>query len=135
MMKFEARLENLSNMLSFIKQKATLHGLSLELIQKIELASEEAIVNVISYAYPKNLQHEFIFIECQKTGNARFEITIRDQGIPFNPLDLKLEADISKPLHERKIGGLGIYIIEHYMDEVIYRREGQENVLKMVISI
>lgn len=133
-MEFKAKLESLSDMLSFIKDKASQLGLPRELIRKVELASEESIVNVISYAYPNDIAGK-IEIDCERSGESRFQITIRDFGIPFNPLDLDVDNAASVPIEERKIGGLGIFMIEELMDEVSYKREGDQNVFQMVINL
>jgi serine/threonine-protein kinase RsbW len=134
-MRFGAHLDNLPEMLHFIQEKAKSSGFVDAEIRKIELASEEALVNIISYAYSglnKN-NSPLIEIDCEKNGTNRFEIVIKDRGIPFNPIDNELHVDIDRPIEERRIGGLGIFLIRQLMDEVVYFREGEENVLRMVL--
>ncbi len=129
-MEFAARLESLPEMLSFIKENCIRFGLAKKSINKVELASEEAIVNIISYAYPHSLGKICITFEQKEES---IEIVLRDRGIPFNPLQIEADAEVKKPLHERKIGGLGIFLIEKLMDEVRYSRECDENVLSLII--
>ena len=61
----------------------------------------------------------------------RLMIQIMDWGIAFDPLSLP-EPDIEAPIEERKIGGLGIYMMRNIMDEVLYKREGDRNILTLV---
>ncbi|NGX53942.1 MAG: Serine/threonine-protein kinase BtrW [Chlamydiae bacterium] len=130
-MDFAAAMTNLSQMLGFIRQEASRVGVDETHIHKLELASEEALVNIISYAYPK--KEGKILIQCSKSTPARFEITIRDQGVPFNPNDADVDTEVDKPMSQRKIGGLGIFLIRKMVDELSYRRDGNENVLKMTM--
>ena len=103
-----------------------------KLINKIQLASEEAIVNVISYAYPE--KKGMLWIDCEKKGQ-RFEITVRDHGLPFNPIDVEVNPQLDQPVQARKIGGLGIFLIRKAIDEVSYQRVDDENVLRLVFTI
>lgn len=100
-------------------------------IRKIELACEEAIVNIISYAYPD--EKGILLIQCEKK-RGRFEITIRDHGVPFNPIDVEISPEIDKPAQERRVGGLGIFLIRKAIDEASYQREKDENVLRLSFS-
>lgn len=137
-MEFYADLKSLHEMSEFIKEQAIASGLQKDEIRKLELASEEAIVNIVSYAYnsSSSSSHEKkIYITCEKQGNTRFDVIFRDRGVPFNPLAVNVDAEIHKPLQERKVGGLGIYLIEQLMDEVAYKREGSENILRLSLHI
>lgn len=136
-MDFPADLECLPQMLDFIRERAASLGMPEEKIYKMELASEEALVNIISYAYPGKSEKKIatLSLDCQKLGTTRFEVLIRDRGVPFNPIDAEITVDIHKPIEERKIGGLGIFMIRKLLDEVSYQRVGEENILRMVMSI
>jgi len=131
-MEFNASLDSLSGIMDFIREQSEVHGISISLIHKMELACEEAIVNIISYAY-KNKPGK-IGITCKKDGK-RFEITLRDQGVPFNPIDVDINPQFDTPVHERKVGGMGIFLIRKTIDEVCYQREGKENVLRLAFII
>lgn len=123
-------MEQLHPMLSWIRdqlgpcEKGTCH--------KIELASEEAIVNIIRYSY-KN-RSGTIEIEV-KVDPQRIEIILKDQGPPFNPLERKLPQDLETPLEEREEGGLGIFFIRKCMDEVRYHRHHNTNNLTLIKRI
>lgn len=125
---FAAQLGNLQAMIDFIRAKAAANGFIGERIDRIQLACEEVLVNVINYAYPGKNGDLEIAIESVEKG---LKITVADSGIPFDPLSLPM-PDINAPMEERRIGGLGIYLMRKIMDEVTYRRENDRNILTMV---
>ena len=116
------RLEPFLN--DFFKRK----NLDPTLLPSINLALEEALANVIMYAYPENAQGEVTLTAKVADNTIRMEIS--DMGIPFNPLQHQ-EANLDVSLEERQIGGLGIHLIKEIMDEVEYARENGRNVLRM----
>ncbi|MDE3045607.1 MAG: ATP-binding protein [Verrucomicrobiota bacterium] len=120
-------------MLRWIHEQLALHGLDEVNARKVELASEEALVNIIQHAY-KNTEGE-VDIEIKEGEGNRIEIEIRDSGPPFNPLKQKTTFDPLASLEEREIGGLGILFIRQYMDDVRYRRDGSANVLTLVKKV
>ena len=99
------------------------------MIGKLELASEEAIVNVIQHGLPEKKGEVEIAL---KWGAGQVEIVIRHSGPPFNPLKEAPKVTPHAPIEEREAGGLGIYLIRQIMDDLIYLREGDENVLIMI---
>jgi serine/threonine-protein kinase RsbW len=128
-MRFLAQLDNLPQMMEFIRMKLKEAQFGTKEISHIELASEEALVNVIKYAY-KGKQGE-IEISCHILGPKQIEVEIRDWGIPFDPtLDVET-LDTTSSLEEREVGGLGVYFMFQMMDEVKYTREENANVLRM----
>jgi serine/threonine-protein kinase RsbW len=131
-MQFLAELDNLDQMMLHIRSEALKVGLSEKAIHKMELACEEALVNIISYAYPKKKGQLWIF--CQKKGH-RFEIEIKDHGAPFNPIVVEVNPQLDKPVNERTIGGLGIFLLRKTIDEASYQRSENENILRMAFLI
>ena len=93
---------------------------------QLDVAVEELFVNIASYAYVDKIGIADITIELLP--GQVVQITFRDSGIPYNPLE-KPDPDITKPAEEREIGGLGIYIVKKSMDEVLYRYEDGQNIL------
>lgn len=98
------------------------------LIMPLNLVLEEALTNVIFYAYEKESKNEIV-IDFEKRGNE-LEIKIIDSGKPFDPT-LKPDPDITLPATERPIGGLGILLIKKIMDKVTYQRKESFNILLM----
>ena len=106
-----------------------------ELSMPLNLALEEAVSNVMLYAYPE--QSGQVFVECTRHYREQTEqivFTISDRGIPFDPTQ-HAEADISLSAEEREIGGLGIHLVRQIMDEVRYAREENKNILTLIKSI
>lgn len=103
-------------------------GMAEEVIFKFDLCANEAVTNIISYAYPKNGDHEIGLNLRLESGTLSLEI--EDDGLPFNPLE---RAPHIQPdtIEEAKIGGLGIDLIRKFMDECHYTRHQGKNILKM----
>lgn len=102
-------------------------------IRKIELASEEALVNIIEHGYKNSSGKIHIRIcEC-KPGVV--ELIFADYGPPFNPLKKQTSFNPLASLEERAIGGLGILFIRQYMDDVRYKREKEMNILSLYKKI
>lgn len=100
---------------------------------KVRLALDEILVNVASYAYDGREGEIEIRYEVNEDPRT-INITIVDSGKPFNPLEVD-EPEFSSDVNERKIGGLGIYIVRKMMDEINYHRENNQNILIIKKSI
>ena len=102
---------------------------------KIELSIEEAVENVVQYAYEGGIG----WLEAGTSLDDKsliLTIELRDAGMPFNPLE-KEDPDITLSADEHPVGGLGIYICKSMMDSIDYRYEDGNNVLvlkKRVVS-
>ena len=129
---FTAKLENLYEMLSWIGSYCEKVGFSASAIKKIELASEEALMNIINHAYKQKLGDIYLDIT---TSNKQVKIIIKDTGASFNPLLQAKKPNVLAPLEERAVGGLGIHMIKEYMDEVQYVRKEPYNILTLVKNI
>ena len=104
-------------------------GLPTALNMPINLALEEAVSNVMLYAYPKNKSGQ-VLVEAEKSpGKVIF--TISDSGIPFDPTRQE-EPDITQSAEERPIGGLGIFLVRQIMDSIAYERKDNRNILTLV---
>lgn len=131
-MRFTADLGLLPQMLCYICEQARQRGVSAALVSKIELACEEAIVNIVSYAFPQ--QKGEIEISFAQQGQ-RFEVIIQDKGRPFNPIESEIDPQFDVAIQERFIGGLGIFLIRKLMDESTYQRVNDTNILRMAIRL
>ena len=92
---------------------------------KLSVVVEELVLNIVDYANSDYLDVEIIRDE--KSITLRFH----DNGVPFNPLEKEL-PDITLPWEDRKIGGLGIFLVIKNMDDVTYEHTGKENVLSVM---
>lgn len=127
---FKVSIDYLYPMLEFICSQATNAGFDKEYLYRIELASEEAIVNVLKYSGldPSNI----IDITCTPTGAPGIQITIRDRGVPYNPLSVP-EKNLEVPLEieDAPLGGYGVHLMKKLMDHVHYERDQDANVLTL----
>jgi serine/threonine-protein kinase RsbW len=133
MMWFEAKLSHLDRMLAYVRDQAAMAGLSRDKAHRVEVCCEEAIVNIISYAFDEKAP-PLLHISCEKKG-GRFITTLKDHGKPFNPIESDIDPQLDMPLSERELGGLGIYLIRKLMDESVYQRLGDQNVLRMSLNL
>ena len=128
--KLPAKLENLGRWMEAVSECAREQGFDQKKTGRIELALEEALVNICNYAYPE--EPGDVEVNCQED-DSRFIIEIIDSGNPFDMTSLPA-PDLPSSIEERKIGGLGIFLIKKMVDEVRYRREGNFNILKLTIK-
>lgn len=104
------------------------NNLSKQIANDLNLCLEEVVTNIISYGYKDSAIHDII-VNLRLNDNE-IEIEVIDDALAFDPL-INPEPDIKKPLEERPIGGLGIFLVKKLTDEIKYIREKNHNVLKM----
>lgn len=128
----ENKIDELASLADKIEDLAKEWKLSKDLAMKINLVIEEALSNIIFYAFNDNEKHDIkISVSIDK---KILEITFKDDGIPFNPLSQQ-KPDINLPAEERPVGGLGIFLMSKVMDEMHYSRDKNQNILKLTKSI
>lgn len=121
-------IEQISLLQQFIEEIGNDLGLENSLVMKLNLALEEAVSNVILYAYPK-IPGKKIIVSVSLKGNDLI-FTVTDSGVPFDPT-LTDNPDLNLSAEERPIGGLGIFLIKQIMNEVTYSRIHDINVFTM----
>ena len=114
----------------FVDDMANALSLSDETKDSVNLALEEALVNVILYAYPEGAKGPITLTARADAARTHIRFELRDGGKAYNPL-LNEMPDLTLGIEERPIGGLGIFLIRKMMDELAYDRLGGENVLIM----
>lgn len=116
---------------NFVKQTAERLGIGKPLANKLRLAVEEAVVNVMEYAYPAGTTGD---INLRVTSNGhRLKFTITDSGVSFNPTAVT-SADTTLSAEERPVGGLGILLVRELMDSINYERTNGKNVLTLKVE-
>ena len=113
---------------AFVEEVCRDTGFDEDTVAKIKVAVEEAVVNVMKYAYPEG-QSGDVTIEAA-SNDLRLKFTIIDSGKPFDPT-VQTAVDTTLPAKEREIGGLGIHIIRQNMDSINYERMDNLNVLTL----
>ena len=103
-------------------------GLSNKIVFEICLAMEELVSNIISYGFTDDAVHWIKVAVSYQEGTL--VIRLEDDGIPFDPLTAE-EPDCECPLEQRKIGNLGIHLTKKFMDDMVYERCGNKNILTL----
>ena len=116
----------------FIDTISEENAMDMEMSKNINLAVEEAVVNVMNYAYPEGTVGE-VKIDASVT-DGLLTLLISDSGTPFDPT-VKKDPDINLPAEERAIGGLGILLVRQFMDTVAYQRTDGMNILTLTKRI
>lgn len=121
-------ISEIARLNEFVEEIGNEFSLSPEVVFNLTLVLEEAVVNIINYAYPKE-DHESIYLSA-KLHNDSIMLVLTDTGKEFDPT-MAPEADITLSADERPIGGLGIFLIRQIMNEVKYERIDGKNVLTL----
>lgn len=117
---FAAKFEFLDEIREFVGGVAEKSGFNNKEVYNIQLATDEAASNIIEHAY-EGVSNGVLEISCGVQGTL-ITIVIVDHGEPFDPSQIPA-PDLKADLTERKIGGLGIFLMRKLMDEVHYETE------------
>ena len=121
-------VQQVPQLAQFVEEVCEKTGLDMPTTMKLNLAIEEAVVNVMNYAYPKGTRG-YVSVEAV-ANDERLKFIISDSGVPFDPT-AKGEVDITLSAEERPIGGLGIHMVRQIMDSVNYERIDGKNILTL----
>lgn len=104
---------------------------------RLRLAVDEIVTNIIQHGYAPCQSYN----ECHHPISLWVEveietvsITIEDLGMPYDITQADAPTDLHAPLHEREIGGLGVYLITQYVDDILYERVGGRNINRLTIN-
>ena len=128
----DSKLENLTRISEFMTETMSHYNIhNSKDIYAVQLSVEEAFTNIIKHAY-SNKSEGIIVIRCMlsKLGD-KFIVNIMDWGKAFDPTIVP-KPDTESSMNERKVGGLGIFFMKKFMDEVKYVRIKDMNLLIMV---
>jgi len=126
-----AVIENLPDFIGPVLSLASAYHLDEERKNDLELALEEALVNIFRYAYPDKAGS--VGLTCRVEAGHLITL-IEDEGLPFSVASAST-TDLAADIVKRKIGGLGIHLIKSLMDDVRYRRDGNRNLLELTLSL
>ena len=121
-------IQEVPRLAAFVDEVCEALNFDMSQTMNINLAIEEAVVNVINYAYPPGTKGD-IGIEAV-ANDERLKFIITDSGKPFDPTT-RAEVDTSLPAEKRDIGGLGIHLVRRLMDTINYERLNGQNVLTL----
>jgi anti-sigma regulatory factor (Ser/Thr protein kinase) len=126
--KFPILRGKLSDMLSFVHEKAQIAGFKEPALSKLKLAVDEILTNIIEHS--GLMQVSTLEIVCSIPQKPGITICIIDMGIPYNPLDYVFSPDsYLKPLEQQELGGNGIRLALALVDEIGYEKKDNFNVL------
>ncbi len=125
----QAQIEHLDQVIAFVDTQLEQMDCPMKVQMQIDVAVEEIFVNIANYAYTPGIGDATISIQAAE-GDQGVVIVFRDSGIPFDPT-AKPDPDVSLSAEERKIGGLGIYMVKKTMDTMKYRYEDGKNILTL----
>ena len=125
-------VQEIPQLASFVDEVCEELEISAAETMQLNLALEEAVVNVMNYAYPAGTKG-MVEIEAQ-ANDVRLKFVITDSGSPFDPT-AREEVDTTLSVEERPIGGLGIHLVRQLMDSINYERLDGKNVLTLRKSL
>ena len=121
-------VQEVPQLATFVEEVCESHGVDMMTTMQMNLALEEAVVNVMSYAYPEGTKG-YVDISALSENDC-LTFVISDSGKPFDPTT-KGEVDTTLPAEERSIGGLGIHLVKQLMDSIQYEYKDGHNVLTL----
>ena len=125
----DAMIENMNTVTAFVDDFLDQIACPMKSRIQINIVIDEIFGNICHYADKDSVGAVTVRVESGNTPKAVF-LTFTDNGIPYNPLDTE-DPDITSSSEERKIGGLGIYLVKKNMDEMKYEYVNQQNRLWM----
>lgn len=129
----DATVDNISSVTDFVDEQLDTFGCPLKAKMQIDIAIDELFGNIAHYAYKPGVGPATVRVEVSENPLAVI-ITFIDHGVQYDPLSAE-EPDTTLSAEERRIGGLGIYIVKKSMDEITYEYKDGQNILKIKKNI
>lgn len=126
-MTIEATVQNIEAVTEFVDAQLEEYDCPMRAMIQLNVAIDELFGNIAHYAYNPETGLATVKVEVTKDPMAVI-ITFIDKGVPYDPLK-KEDPDVTKPIEEREIGGLGIYMVKKSMDEINYEYKDGKNIL------
>lgn len=119
-------LDSLEPVGKYVMSAATEAGLAKAAAYKLRLAVDEIVTNIIVHGYSESGTSGDVDIRTE-VDDAALRVIVEDTAAPFDPRTLAPPPDLNKPLEERQIGGLGIFLVYESVDAFIYEYDGKHN--------
>lgn len=123
----DATRQNIEVVQDYVKDFLRKTHSNMRTLLELDMLVEEIFINIASYSYGKGHGTASIDLALNKDLDT-LAITFRDRGVPYNPL-MKPDPDVSAPIEDRPIGGLGIFLVQKYSDGMLYEYKNNENCL------
>jgi len=127
-LKLAGNLDALEPISGFVGKVAGEAGLTEDAAYHLRLAADEIATNIVTHGYEEAGRSGNLEL-CARVSEEAVEIVIEDTGLPFDPRDASMpdESELSAPLEERRVGGLGVFLALKNLDDFRYEREGERN--------
>ena len=132
-MTIEAATENIHTVTDFVLAELDKRDCPIKAQTQIAIVIDELFGNIARYAYTPDIGEATVQLEIEEQPLAVI-ITFIDHGVPFNPLEQE-NPDVTAPAEDRKIGGLGIYLVKKTMSMVEYEYRNGQNILRVKKNI
>ena len=129
----DATVDNISSVTDFVDEQLEAFECPLRAKMQIDIAIDELFGNIAHYAYKPDVGPATVRVEVSENPLAVI-ITFIDRGVQYDPLSAE-EPDTTLSAEERRIGGLGIFIVKKSMDEITYEYKDGQNILKIKKNI
>lgn len=132
-MTIEAATENIHTVTDFVLAELDKRDCPIKAQTQIAIVIDELFGNIARYAYTPDIGEATVQLEIEEQPLSVI-ITFIDHGVPFNPLEQE-NPDVTAPAEDRKIGGLGIYLVKKTMSMVEYEYRNGQNILRVKKNI
>ncbi len=122
----KADTENIDEVYEFIEGELEAEGVSRKDVLMLHMIVDEIFSNISNYAYEGS--EGKVWISYRKSDDTAAVITFKDEGRPFNPLQEE-DPDVNLPVGQRKVGGLGIFMVRNTVDDIRYENIDGRNEL------
>lgn len=129
----DALVENLDKVNDFVHDSIEDLECSKKALMQLGIVVEEIFVNIASYAYPGKVGKAVVQCEVKENPSSII-LTFIDSGVEYNPLARK-DPNLELELHEREIGGLGIFMVKKIVDDISYKYVDEKNILTITKSL
>lgn len=128
-----ATIESIPEVTAFVDEQLEQLDCPIKTQMQVDVAIDELFSNIAYYAYNPEIGSATVRVEVTEDPIA-VVITFIDNGVPYDPL-AKADPDVTLPIEERGIGGLGIYMVKKTMDDISYEYKDGQNILKIKKNI
>ena len=128
-----AELQRLADMVdAFVED----NGLPMDVAFRLNLCFDELITNTVSYGYPDGGAHAIrVRLEARKEADrGAIHAEVEDDAAPYDPFTEAPPPDLSADVEERRVGGLGVFLVKRSVDRATYRREGGRNLVHLTLT-
>jgi len=129
----DASVANVEAVTAFVNAHLEAYDCPIKEKNQIDVAIDELFSNIAHYAYNPEVGPATVRVEVKDKPLSVY-ITFIDKGVPYDPLK-KADPDLAKPLAERDVGGLGIYLVKKTMDDIVYDYKDGQNILTIKKTI